>query len=314
MRSLLTLMLLMAIQPANAGDYPPVDVEMTLQRVSERVFYVQGKSGIATDNAGFISNASVVVTEEGLVVVDALGSPSLAELFLKKIREVTDKPVSKLIVTHYHADHIYGIQVFKELGAEIIAPAGYQAYLDSGFGKQRLEERRISLSPWVNEETRLLRPDRVVGDDERFHLGGVDFQVDFLGSAHSDGDLSVLVESEGVLISGDIIFEGRIPFTGSADTAHWLEVLERLSSAGLSALIPGHGAAADDPVGAVQFTLNYLRFLRQQMGAAVEEMVQFDEAYERVDWSGFSALPAFEATNRRNAYGVYLSLEAAGVH
>jgi glyoxylase-like metal-dependent hydrolase (beta-lactamase superfamily II) len=310
MSKLITLILiLLAPLPALSVQYPPATVEMTLKPVSERVYYAQGKAGIATDNQGFISNAAAIITEEGIVVVDALGSPSLAALFLEKLREITPEPVTQVIVTHYHADHIYGLQVFKELGAEIIAPAGYDAYLDSPAAEERLEERRLSLAPWVNDETRLVVPDRVLDKSLILSVGGVELEITYLGAAHSDGDLSVLVRPDQVLISGDIIFEGRLPFTGGADTAHWLAVLEGLNKQGVRALIPGHGPAAEKPAESVRLTLDYLRFLRQQMAAAVEEMTPFDEVYATIDWSRFSHLPAFKATNRRNAYGVYLSLE-----
>jgi glyoxylase-like metal-dependent hydrolase (beta-lactamase superfamily II) len=119
------------------------------------------------------------------------------------------------------------------------------------------------------------------------------------------------VENDRVLISGDIIFEGRIPFTGNADTGHWLEVLQNLNTLDLAALIPGHGPAAKDPNAAIALTLKYLSYVRQVMGRAVDEMTPFAEAFEAADWSEFEDLPAYEATHRRNAYGVYLSLEAA---
>ena len=305
---ILILSLFFAI-PASAAPYPPATVEMTLERVSEHVYYARGKAGIATDNQGFISNAAAIVTGEGVVVVDTLGSPSLAQLFLQRLREITPLPVTRVIVTHYHADHIYGLQVYKEQGAEIIAPAGYDAYMDSPAAMERLEERRQSLAPWVNEQTRLMPPDRVLDRSETLRLDGVELDITFLGAAHSDGDLSVLVRPDRVLISGDIIFEGRLPFTGGADTAHWLKVLEGLDKQGVKALIPGHGPVAEKPAEAVRMTLEYLRFMREQMAAAVEEMIPFDEVYGTIDWSRFSHLPAFEATNRRNAYGVYLSLE-----
>ena len=294
-----------------AEEYPPVSVEMKLEQISEHVYYVKGAAGIATDNEGFISNAAVVVTEEGIVAIDALGSPSLAARFLELVREVSDQPIKKIIVTHYHADHIYGLQVFKALGAEIIAPSGYEEYYASSYAQERLEERRFSLSPWVNEKTQLISPDVVVSEDYDFTIGGVDLSVKLFGAAHSDGDLAVLIKNDGVLVSGDIIFEGRVPFTGGADTAHWLEVLQELNATELKGLIPGHGPAASDPQQAVAMTLNYLQFTRDQMAVAVEEMIPFAEAYDAVDWSAFSHLPAFEATHRRNAYGVYLSLEAA---
>lgn len=293
-----------------SDQYPKSKVAMTLKQVSEHVYYVQGAAGVATDNEGFISNAAAIVTNDGLVIVDALGSPSLAEKFLGLLREVSDKPVAKIILTHYHADHIYGIQVFKDLGAEVIAPAGFHEYLDSPVAQERLEERRVSLSPWVNENTRLVPPDRVVASDEDFQFGGLDFGIAFLGSAHSDGDLAVLVKNDGVLISGDIIFEGRVPFTGKADTGHWLAVLQNLNTVDLKALIPGHGAAATNPNSAVALTLRYLSYVREVMAHAVDEMAPFSEAYDAADWSEFEDLPAFEAAHRGNAYGVYLSLEA----
>ncbi len=304
-----TLLAFLLIPFAALAEYPPATVDMTLQRVSEHVYYAQGAAGIATDNQGFISNAAAVVTSQGVVIVDALGSPSLAERFLGLVREVTDQPVAKVIVTHYHADHIYGLQVFDDLGAEIIAPGGFQDYLDSPAAVARLEERRVSLYPWVNENTRLVRPDRIITGDTTLNMGDITLHIGYLGAAHSDGDLNVLVEPDRVLISGDIIFEGRVPFTGGADTGHWLAALEGLEQNGLNGLIPGHGPAASDPEEAVRATLRYLRYTRERMGEAVDEMVPFAEAYEATDWSEFSHLPAFEATHRRNAYGIYLSLE-----
>ena len=292
--------------------YAPVDVDMQLTRVGEHSWYVQGKAGIATDNAGFISNAGVVITDAGVVVFDALGTPSLAWKLVQKIREITDKPIVKVVVSHYHADHIYGLQVFKELGAEIIAPEGVYEYLDSDAASSRLEERQLSLDPWVNEDTHIVKPDRIIDKGETFSLGGIQFTLNVIGSAHSDGDMTLYVENDRVLYTGDIIFEGRVPFLGSNNTKHWLETLQRMETAKLKALVPGHGPAAKDPNKAITLTRKYLAFIREKMAAAVEDLTEFDEAYKAVDWSEFKDLPAFEAANRKNAFLVYLSLEAEG--
>ena len=309
-RSILLMTLLALALPAAAARYAPVSVDLPVKQVAPHTYYVLGAAGMATENEGFVSNAGFVVTDEGVVVFDSLGSPSLAWALRQRIARLTDKPVVKVVVSHYHADHVYGLQVFKDEGAEILAPRGAYAYLDSPAAQERLEERRFSLEPWVNDETRLVAPDRMIEAEYHFSLGGIDFRLNYLGSAHSDGDLTMYVVQDGVLFSGDIIFEGRVPYVGDADTKRWLETLEALETGNLVALIPGHGPAASDPHVAVARTREYLAYLREVMGAAVDELQDFASAYEAADWSRFEHLPAFEAANRRNAYQVFLSMEA----
>lgn len=306
---LLALIVCVASLPAMSA-YPPVTVDMQLTQVSAHTYYVSGVAGVATDNEGFISNAGFVVTDEGVVVFDSLGSPSLAWALRERIRTVTDRPVVKVVVSHYHADHIYGLQVFKDEGAEIIAPRGAYEYLDSPTSLERLEERRLSLDPWVNDDTRLIPPDLMIEEFHSFSLGGIDFRLNYLGSAHSEGDMTLYVVQDRVLFSGDIIFEARVPFVGDADTKRWLETLQALETSELAALVPGHGPAASDPVGAVARTREYIAYLRAVMGAAVDELADFAGAYDAADWSRFEKLPAFNAANRRNAYQVFLSMEA----
>ena len=308
---LLMLPMLAGAAGSQEGDaYAPANVEMTLRQVSEHVYFVEGVPGIATDNEGFISNAGVIVTGAGVVVFDALGTPSLADKLLQKIRAITDEPIVRVIVSHYHADHIYGLQVFEDLDAEILAPVGAAEYLESEHAQERLEERRFTLDPWVNENTRLVYPDRFLSEGTRFRLGDVNFIATNVGNAHSEGDLTLYVEPDRVLFSGDIIFEGRVPFVGEANTRLWVQVLERMEREQLVALVPGHGGVAANPNDAISLTRRYLSFLRENMTAAVNDFIPFDEAYEAIDWTAFRELPAFEEANRRNAYQVYLSLEA----
>ena len=292
------------------SKYAPSSVEMEVKKVSEHVYYVEGIPGIATDNEGFISNAGFVVTDAGVVVFDSLGTPSLAYKLIQKIKTVTDQPKLKVIVSHFHADHIYGLQVFEELGAEVIAPYGAQKYIRSEAAKERLEERQFSLEPWVNEDTHLVLPDTTVEKSTEFTMGGLTFTINYMGKAHSDGDLTMLVEPDKVLFSGDIIFQGRIPFVGSADSKKWLDTLTKLETGGLTALVPGHGPASTDPKNTISLTRRYLAHLRKVMGTGIEELEPFDEVYAAADWSEFKDLPAFAEGNRINAYQVYLSMEA----
>lgn len=295
---------------ANEEKYAATSVDMEVKQVSENVYYVEGVPGVATDNEGFISNAGFIITDDGVLVFDTLGTPSLANKLVKKIKSITKQPIKKVIVSHFHADHIYGLQVFEELGTEIIAPYGAQKYIRSEAAKERLEERQFSLEPWVNEDTHLVLPDTTIEKSKTFTMGDIVFTINYMGKAHSDGDLTLFVEPDKVLFSGDIIFEGRIPFVGNADSKKWLETLTKLETQGLTALVPGHGSASTNPKETISLTRRYLAYLRETMGAAVDEFTPFDEVYTSTDWSQFKDLPAFDAGNRINAYQVYLSMEA----
>lgn len=285
---------------------------MELIQVSEHAYYVEGPPGTPTDHGGFMSNAGVVITDEGVVVFDALGTPSLAYLLRSKIREKTDKPVVKVVMSHYHADHLYGLQVFKDEGAEVIAPIGAKEYLHSDTAQGRLKQRRESLFPWVDEETRIVWPDKYIDKETRFQLGGLDFVIMPLGSTHSNGDQMLRVEQDGVLLAGDLIFEGRVPFVAGSEPRGWMDHLENFDASGIKVIVPGHGSYSKQPQKAIQFTLDYLRFLYDYLSQAVDDLVPFDEAYANMDWEKYKNLPAAQA-NRMNAYFIYLNLEAASI-
>jgi glyoxylase-like metal-dependent hydrolase (beta-lactamase superfamily II) len=280
-------------------------------QVADRVWFVQGDAALGSPaNRNFISNAGFVVTDDGVVVIDALGSPALAKELLAEIHRVTPQPVRYLIVTHYHADHIYGLQVFKAAGAKIIAHSEGREYLNSDTAQQRLEASRVELAPWVDAQTRLVPADEwVSGEEKTLRVGTFDFLIRHVGPAHTPEDLVVFVPKLGVMFSGDLFFRGRIPFVGQADSRLWIASLERLIDAKPRVVVPGHGPVSNDPLTDLQLTRDYLVFLRQTMGKAAHELEPFDEAYAKADWSRFKKLPLFGAANRMNAYNTYLLME-----
>lgn len=285
-------------------------IEMTPIKVGAHSWYVAGKPGMATAaNEGFMSNAGFVVTDEGVVVFDALGTPALAAQLIVEIRKLTDQPIRKVIVSHFHADHYYGLQVFQEVGIEIWAHQLGEPVLNSELAQERLAQRRADLFPFVDEHTRLVPADRWLDGDATFSLGGLNFRVLHVGPAHSPEDLALEVVEDKVLFAGDMLFRGRIPFVGNADTARWLIALDAMIELAPSVLVPGHGPASTDPQSDLVLTRDYLRFLRQAMGAAVNELKSFDEAYQDTDWGDWQKLPAFREANRLNAYNVFLQME-----
>ncbi|HVE54052.1 MAG TPA: MBL fold metallo-hydrolase, partial [Ramlibacter sp.] len=131
----MAIALLLAAGFAAAQEAPR---KVVAQQVSSSAWFVQGEASLGTPaNRNFISNAGFVVTPGGVVVIDALGSPQLARELLAEIARVTPLPVTHVVVTHYHADHIYGLQVFRAAGARIVAHPAALEYLNSETARQR---------------------------------------------------------------------------------------------------------------------------------------------------------------------------------
>jgi glyoxylase-like metal-dependent hydrolase (beta-lactamase superfamily II) len=303
------LVMLVAISAAHAGE----GGGMKAIPVSKSAWYVQGGSGMASQaNRGFMSNAGFVVTDEGVVVFDALATPVLARELIAVIRTKTDRPIRHVVVSHYHADHVYGLQVLEAAGAEIWAREEGRDYLGSDAARDRLAQRRRDLAPWVDEQTHLVSADHWIrpGAATAFTLGGMRFELIEGGDAHTRGDLMLWIPDEGVLFSGDLFFTRRLPFVVGGNTREWLAALDRMEGVGAAVVVPGHGPASTDVRADLAMTREYLTFLRRNMGRAVDALESFEEAYAGIDWSRFSALPTFDEANRRNAHSVYLEMQA----
>ena len=300
---------------AQTSNAPQVSADGTIQvkaiQVAPNTYFVQGVPEMGSKkNQNFISNAGFVVTPKGVVVIDALGSPVLAQKLIQEIRKVTKQKIVAVVLTHYHADHVYGLQEFKRLGATVYAQRDGLNYLASETAKQRLIASRIDFAPWVNENTRLVAADVWIDQSKTITVGGVEFILNRVGPAHAHEDLIVYVPSEKVLFAGDLVFRGRIPFVGNADSRGWVSALNEIQKLKPAIVVPGHGPYSTNAVEDVVFTRNYLAYLREVMGPAARDLDPFEEAYAKADWSEYDGMPLFRAANRMNAYNVYLSIQA----
>jgi glyoxylase-like metal-dependent hydrolase (beta-lactamase superfamily II) len=293
-----------------ASAQPAAAPPMTAQQVSPSAWYVQGLSALGSPaNQNFVSNAGFVITPDGVVVIDALGSPALALRLLAEIRKHTDKPVTHVILTHYHADHIYGVQALKAAGAKILAHQAAREYLNSDTARLRLEASRTELAPWVDKDTHLVPADEWLDGERELVVGGIRFQIKPVGPSHTPEDLVIYLPQEKVLFAGDLVFRSRVPFVGQADSRQWIKALDSLLTFDATVIVPGHGALSTEARKDMELTRDYLVYLRSVMGGAARNLEPFEDAYNAADWSRFEQLPLFRVANRMNAYNTYLLME-----
>ena len=310
---------LSAARGEEKSPYPPLNLPLTIEQVPGKpIYYSIGSPSVPGQaNQGNTSNAGFVVTSEGVVVFDALGTPSLGWALLQAIRKITDKPVRYVVLSHYHADHIYGLQAFRDhTSATIIAQDHAREYRENDEtsderAEQRLDQRRQALAPWVDRDTRVVTPDITFGRKLTLTTGGKRFALLYAGPAHSASDIMMMVEPEGVLFAGDIVQNSRVPFMNSddVDTTQWLRGLKEVEDLSPTFIIGGHGKPSTAAKEAIAFTRDYIEYVRAAMAKSVDDWIDFDAAYAKTDWSKYRNMPAFDANNRGNAYRIFLDME-----
>jgi glyoxylase-like metal-dependent hydrolase (beta-lactamase superfamily II) len=311
--------IVLPVHAEDAPSYAAITIPLKIDQVPGKpIYYSTGNPGIpGKDNEGNTSNAGFIVTPDGVVVFDALGTPSHGWALLLEIRKVTDKKIRYVVASHYHADHIYGLQAFKDhTDAVIVAQDRAGEYKENEEtadekANTRLDQRRGALFPWVDKNTRVVPPDITFRDRMTISLGDRRLTLLYAGPAHSSSDVMMMVEPDGVLFAGDIVQNSRIPHMNSDDvsTTQWLAALTEVETLDPKFIIPGHGKASTQAKQAIAFTRDYILYVRNAMTKAVQDWTDFDVAYDRTDWSMYKDMPAFAANNRGNAYRIYLELE-----
>jgi glyoxylase-like metal-dependent hydrolase (beta-lactamase superfamily II) len=259
-----------------------------------------------------VPNAGFVVTDSGVVVIDALASPAQAEQFVKAIRSVTRQPVKWVVLSHHHPDHHFGAAVFRRLGAKIIAHPDRRT-LASERGEDAL------IADWVRvvglDAMRGFEfadtPDHPVTTRDTLHLGGRTLVIEHLGAAHSPGDLVVWLPLERILFAGDLLVEDGVTMVVDGSSAKLMHALSVIDSLGPSVVVPGHGAIPAEPGRLVNRTRAYITGLRAAMRSALEQGKSMGPAMATLPPADETRPVSLNSRRRRNAVRVYLEEEKA---
>ncbi len=283
--------------------------EMKLRRVQKDIYMVRGVDALpSVENRGFMSNAFAVLTEEGWVVIDALSTPELSKEFVDNLMRVRKAPIKYAIITHYHPDHWYGAKTYKELGAKIVAHKKLMDFYQSGEAQLALENAKQRFGDLFKSVV-LVPPDIVVEDKYTLKVGGKTFEVIYMGPAHTDNDLVVYMPSEKVLFTGDLVLYNRIPFMGDrgASSKGLVEALHKIKKMDAKVILGGHNEPMD--MSAVDFTLGYVQFLRENIRKAKEQGKSIDEIREALKDNPYRKYVMYDAFHNANVFRVDAELD-----
>lgn len=274
---------------AMAADSNTAEKELfELKQVADGVY-----AAIAAPRYKVNSNAAVILTNDGVVVVDSHSKPSAAQALYKEIQGLTKQPIRKIINTHFHWDHWQGNQTYAMAspGLEIItseqtkvnltkmdAGAGGLSYVEKQLAavpqeieklqediqkatdsaqKARLEANLQQAKAYLEEikSFKPALPTRTLTSSVTLNEAGREIQILMLGRGHTDGDVFIYLPKEKVVASGDALIDW-MPFFNDGYPEEWVQTLDALAKFDFTHIIPGHGVVL--PKAQLTFFRNYI--------------------------------------------------------
>ncbi len=188
-------------------------------------------------------NSGVIIGDESVMIVEAQATPRLANKVIEKVREVTDKPISHVVLTHYHAVRVLGASAYGadqiimgEAARGMVMERGQEDW-DSEFQRfPRLFEGHESIPG-------LTFPTTTFNDHMTVHLGNRRVDLMHLGRAHTAGDIVIHVPDENVMFTGDIVEDHSACYCGDGHFADWGTTLDAIKAYDVNSIAPGRGGA-----------------------------------------------------------------------
>lgn len=231
-------------------------------------------------------NTGVVVGDESVLVFDAQATPKMAETVIERVRKVTDKPISHVVLSHYHAVRVLGAPAYgareiicSDVAREMIVERGEEDKASEIGRFPRLFQGADSIRPG------LTWPTTTFSDRLSVWLGKREVRLMKLGRGHTAGDIVAWIPDAKTSFAGDLVEYGATPYCGDAHFGDWPATLDRLSALGSVAMVPGRGAALTS-AGMVADGIKGTRAFLSDLYAAVKQNAaagrSLRETFERV--------------------------------
>jgi len=192
-------------------------------------------------------NTGIVIGDDAVMVIDTQATPVMAQDVIRRIREVTDKPIKVVVLSHYHAVRVLGASAYKP--EHIIASQDtYDLIVERGEADKASEIGRFPRL-FQNVESvppGMTWPTVTFTGKMTLWLGKLEVQLLQLGRGHTKGDTVVWLPQDRVLFSGDLVEFDATPYAGDAYFQDWPQTLDNIAALKPRALVPGRGAALQD--------------------------------------------------------------------
>ena len=280
---------------------------LDIQPVARDVWALVGpKEQRSAENLANNATFGVVVTGDGVVLIDPGGSWNGAAMIDAAINRITDQPVTRVINTGGQDHRWLGNGYWQAHGATVIASQA--AVADQ---KTRASMQMTALANFLGdglEGTEPAHADVTFESDHNLDMGGLTFEIRHRGQAHTPGDSFVWLPARDVMFTGDIVYVERILGVGAqSEVKSWIAAFDAMAAHEPAHIVPGHGGATDLAT-ARRDTYDYLVNLRTQIGALIDAGGDIMDA-PAIDQSDWSTLDQFDSLAGRNAQTTYEQME-----
>ncbi|MBY8975680.1 quinoprotein relay system zinc metallohydrolase 2 [Rhodobacteraceae bacterium NNCM2] len=285
-----------------------VSPDFTVSEIAEGVFVHKGQHAVpAPQNRGDTSNNGFIIGERSVAVIDTGGTRALGEALLRAVRAETDLPISHVILTHMHPDHVFGASAFDGEGADFVGHVNMSPGLNNRAENYMAAMTRLLGAAFEGSSVVTLTME--ITEPTVIDLGGRELELLPEETAHTDNDLVVLDRKTGTLFAGDLVFVGHIPaLDGSLNG--WLATLDQLEASGAGQrVVPGHGPVSLDWDKGFRPTASYLTTLRDETRQAIRRGTPMLQSIREIGAGTQDEWLLFDEFNARNATSAYKELE-----
>ncbi|MCZ8374949.1 MAG: MBL fold metallo-hydrolase [Beijerinckiaceae bacterium] len=218
-------------------------------------------------------NTGVIIGDDGVLIVDAQATPAMAQAVIDRVRSVTDKPITHVLLSHYHAVRVLGASAYRDAKMILASDATRDLIVERGAQDMDSEIGRFPRL-FRGKETipGLTWPSITFAGEMSVWLGKREVRIKHPGRGHTAGDTIAWVPDAGVMFSGDLVEYRSACYCGDAHFADWPETLKRVAGHDPVALVPGRGDALvgrDKVAAAIAGTTDFLETLYGTVRKAV---------------------------------------------